>query len=109
MGRDSIVPNLISGSRMSGIIDAINKVEQIIKDTASYLFADNETPAGAIDDSNTVYTLADSPYPSLSLKLYLNGVYQTAGGEDYTLSGTTITFINAPWTGSILRAFYRYR
>ncbi len=94
---------------MMGVVDAINKLERTIKATASYLYADDETPAGTINGTNKVFTLAESPDPDLSLRLYLNGSYQSPAGEDYTLSGITITFVNAPLTSSVLRAFYRYK
>lgn len=63
----------------------------------------SETPSGTINGSNTSFSLAQTPNTD-SLLLYLNGAFQTPGGVDYTLSGTTITFVNAPLTGSILRA-----
>jgi hypothetical protein len=41
--------------------------------------------------------------------LYLNGQYITAGaGEDYTISGSTITMAAAPIVGDKLRANYPY-
>jgi len=70
-------------------------------------YADNETPSGTIDGSNKTFTLANSPSPADSLMLFVNGVFQTSG-EDYSLSGDTITFTVAPPSGSIIRAFYRY-
>jgi len=70
-------------------------------------FADNETPSGTVDGSNKTFTLANSPSPADSLMLFVNGVFQTSG-EDYSLSGDTITFTVAPPSGSIIRAFYRY-
>lgn len=109
MTRRSIVPDIMKNAGMAGVVDAINKLEGTIKSTASYLYADNETPSGVIDGSNKVFTLADSPDPDLSLKLYLNGEYQAPAGENYTLSGITINFIVAPPVDSILRAFYRYK
>lgn len=71
-------------------------------------FANNETPSGLINSSNVTFTLSNSPSPAASLQLYMNGQLQVAGGIDYSLSGNTITFIYAPLTGSILRAFYRF-
>ena len=71
-------------------------------------FADNETPSGTINGSNTAFTLANTPNPTASLKVSLNGFLQSASGVDYSLSGTTITFNTAPRTGSILRVSYRY-
>jgi len=71
------------------------------------LFADAEVPGGTINGSNTAFTLANSPDPSGSLELYLNGQFQTSG-TDYTLSGNAITMTVAPSTGDSLLAFYRY-
>ena len=105
----SLIPSLLSASGMKGVIDAINKLDSAINNTASYLFIDNETPSGLINGSNKVFTLAYNPDPNLSLRVYLNGVYQSPAGEDYTLSGITITFINALMSNSILRAFYRHK
>ena len=73
--------------------------------TSGTYFYYNETPTGAIDGVNTVFTLANNPNPDSSLEVILNGQILTAGG-DYTLSGTTITFANAPLEGSILRVNY---
>jgi hypothetical protein len=75
---------------------------------AIFTFIDNETPSGTIDGSNKEFTLANTPSPAASVILLLNGAYQTPAGEDYTLVTATITFENAPVSGSILRAFYRY-
>ena len=52
------------------------------------------TPTGAINGSNTTYTV---PSHTIGL-LFRNGVLQGAGGEDYTESGTggtTITYVTA--------------
>lgn len=59
-----------------------------------------ETPAGAVDGVNDEFELSHEP---ASLLLFLNGVLQTLG-DDYTLSGTTITFATAPFTGDVLSA-----
>lgn len=67
----------------------------------------NETPTGAVNDSNVTYTLAHSPTSQNALKLYMNGVLQIAG-VDFTLSGSTVTMTLAPTSGSYLRAFYPY-
>ena len=109
MADESLIPSLLSASGMQGVIDALNKIKDATNNTASYLFKDNETPAGAIDGANKVFTLADNPNPNLSLRVYLDGVYKSAEGEDYTLSGITITFVNAPAVGSVLRVYYRYK
>lgn len=71
-------------------------------------FVDAETPAGLINGSNTVFTLADAPSPLTSLTVYRNGLLQTLN-LDYTLSGNVITFASAsaPQTGDLLAASYR--
>lgn len=71
-------------------------------------FSDNETPSGTINGTNAVFTLANTPSPAGSLNLYLNGQLMKAGGEDFTLATATITFVDAPPSGSILLASYRY-
>lgn len=60
-----------------------------------------ETPSGAINDSNVTFTVANTPK-----FIQLNGAVQEDGGVDYTLSVLTITFVNPPPTGSILRSYY---
>ncbi len=71
-------------------------------------FADNETPSGTIDGFNQIFTLAAPPVPESSLLVYRNGILQKSA-YDYTLSGNTITFIEAatPQTGDVLLASYR--
>lgn len=71
-------------------------------------FADNEVPAGAIDGSNAVFTLLNAPVAS-SLKLYKNGM-RLQEGNDFTLSGNSITYLagQVPQVGDTHLADYRY-
>jgi hypothetical protein len=71
-------------------------------------FVDAETPAGTINGTNAVFTLAQSPNPGSSLSIYRNGLLQKLT-TDYTVSSNAITFVTAsrPQTGDILTAFYR--
>lgn len=78
---------------------------QKIRRSGSGAQVHNEVPSGAIDGVNAVFTLQFNPTQS-SLKLYLNGARQKAGGEDFTLSVGTITFTVAPTTNSIILADY---
>jgi hypothetical protein len=71
-------------------------------------FSDAEVPGGALNGSNTAFTLAHAPSPAGSLALALNGVILKAGGVDYTLSGTGITMAGAPASVDALLAWYRY-
>lgn len=64
------------------------------------------TPTGTINGSNTTFTIPSAPDGG-SLLLVLDGKLLDPGGsDDYTLSGTTITFNTAPATGSKLSYFY---
>lgn len=72
-------------------------------------FVWNETPGGTVNGSNAAFTLAGGPSPSNSLLLFKNGMLQRAGsGNDFTLSGSTVTFEagNIPATGDVLLASY---
>lgn len=70
-------------------------------------FVDKEVPSGAINGANVTYVLANTPIAG-SEHIYLNGILQESGaGNDYTISGATITYLTAPLTGDKLRASYR--
>ena len=93
-----------SEKQLSEIVDILNKINRsIINNFATPAY--NETPVGTIDGANDTFTLANTPATD-SLQIFLNGMYQTGGGEDYTLTGNSIVFVSAPLTNSILRAFY---
>jgi hypothetical protein len=70
-------------------------------------FVDKEVPSGSINGSNTSFSLANTPVAG-SEHVYLNGVLQESGsGNDYTISGATITMLTAPLSGEKLRVSYR--
>jgi len=69
-------------------------------------FVVRETPSGAVNSSNTTYTLASTPLAGTE-QVFLNGILQEPGaGNDYTISGGTITYLTAPVTGDRLRVSY---
>ena len=75
---------------------------------SSAIFVFNEIPSGLVDDENTVYTLANTP-TSGTVLVYRNGLLQAEGvGQDYTIVGGEITFIEAPLLGNILSCSYHY-
>ena len=93
----------------TGISDELTADEELIIaaiEDDSY-FVDNIVPSGTINGSNTAFTLPSTPNPADSLKLQYNGQLMKAGGEDYTLSGATVTLNVAPISGDILLASYR--
>lgn len=69
-------------------------------------FVTRETPSGTINGSTTAFTLANTPLSGTEM-VFLNGVLQDSGGNDYSISGTTITFVTAPATGDKIRVSYQ--
>lgn len=72
-------------------------------------WANEEIPAGQIDGVTVSFALAHAPTPPASLQLVLNGmVLHSGAGNDFTLSGSIITFAYAPAAGSSLICWYEY-
>lgn len=66
----------------------------------------NETPAGAIDGSNTAFTVANTPSDPSTVMLWLNGQLLTQG-SDFSVSGKNIAFLcDAPRTDDVLLTMY---
>ncbi len=66
----------------------------------------NEVPSGAIDGVNVTFTLAFTPVVG-SVRVRLNGLGQVVGvSNDYTISGSVITYNTAPVTGDSLEVDY---
>lgn len=74
-------------------------------DTTGIGFSDNEVPAGTIDGVNKVFTLANTPNPATSLRVYYNSGRQTG---TYSLVGTQLTLNFTPQPGDLLVTDYRY-
>jgi len=69
-------------------------------------FVVRETPTGAINGVNVTFTLANTPVAGTE-QIFLNGILQEPGaGNDYTISGATITYLTAPLTNDRLKATY---
>lgn len=64
-----------------------------------------EVPSGAINSSNTTFTLAHTPSSPESLKITVDRLLASYG-VDYTLSGNTVTMAWAPATGSEMFSYY---
>lgn len=72
------------------------------------VFVNAEAPVGAFDDVNTTFALGNTPI-SGSMELYLNGTLLSEG-DDYTISGSTITFTapaDSGFAGTPFLAYYR--
>jgi hypothetical protein len=64
-------------------------------------------PTGTINSSNTSFTLSPTPTVAANVNCFLNGLQQRQGaGNDYTISGATITYLTAPATGSTLNCLW---
>lgn len=64
-----------------------------------------EIPAGVIDGSNADFAVAFTPVLGTE-QVYLNGLLQESGGEDYAIAGDTITFVNPPLSGDRVLVSY---
>jgi len=64
-----------------------------------------EAPSGTINGSTVEFTLANTPVSGTE-ELFLNGLLQNAGGNDYTIAADTITMEVAPETGDALLCSY---
>lgn len=84
----------------------------IAVNSATFLLVANyvvrESPTGTINGVNATFNLAATPIAGTE-EIYVNGILQNSGaGNDYTISGATITFLSGaiPQTGDIVRVTY---
>lgn len=64
-------------------------------------------PTGTINGSNTSFSLSPTPAAAANVNCFMNGLQQQQGaGNDYTISGATITYLTAPPTGSKLNCLW---
>jgi len=69
-------------------------------------FVVRETPTGSINGANTTFTLANTPIAGTE-QVFQNGLLlQPLAGNDYTISGATITMLTAPPTGDKILVTY---
>jgi hypothetical protein len=95
--KDSTIPN--------------TKIEPAVFSSAGSIFTDKEDLAAQIQTppGNLVFTLANAPFPG-SEHVFWRGTLRKgspATGFEYTLAGSTITFLVAPETGDDLVVSYR--
>lgn len=112
---ENAVPTLIGVSSSDGVTPVLVYVDptthRILVDNTGGVgtnFSDNETITGAINGSNAIFVLANTPSPALSLQFYVNGQLMAPVGVDYSLTTATVTLNIAPPSGSILQAYFRY-
>jgi len=98
--------NVATDTALSGDVSITNTgVTSIASGLAAHIVT-REVPSGTIDGTNTVFTLANTPVVGTEC-VFENGLLQQSGvGNDYTISGATITFTTAPDAGSRLLVNY---
>lgn len=75
----------------------------------NFTFDNEEGPAGILNGVNVTFTLNFAPFPATSLRLVYNGLTLRSGaGNDFTISGNTITMLYAPTAGSNFVAWYTH-
>lgn len=99
-----LTPTTLSGdvSAVSGS-GAVTLDSNVVK-ASNYVV--RETPSGAVNGSNTSFTLAHTPVSGTE-QVFLNGLLQEPGvGNDYTVNGASITMLFAPATNDKIRVTY---
>jgi hypothetical protein len=91
------------------LVDPVTRGHSVAVPTVTYTLPKDETPSGTVNGVNDTFTLTESPSPTASLKLFVDGVMMTQGTH-YTLAGATVTFGASyiPVSGQTIFASYRY-
>lgn len=98
-----LTPVTLSGDATVTAAGVLTLVSTVVKEAD---IVTRETPTGSVNGANTTFTLANTPIVGTE-QVFLNGVLQEPGaGNDYTISGVTITYLSAPVTGDRLRVNY---
>jgi hypothetical protein len=87
----------------------LHNASTISHSNISNIFVTRETPDGAVNGTNTDFVIDFIP-ASGTEEVFVNGVLQNSGGgNDYTITGTTITFLSGavPQTGDVIVVSYR--
>lgn len=86
----------VSGTGVVALATSVVKTSNVIT---------RETPSGTVNGSNVTFTLANTPVSGTEC-VFVNGILQDAGGNDYSISTATITFVTAPESGDKIRVNY---
>jgi hypothetical protein len=106
----STTPAITMSTTVTGLLKGNGTAVSAATASTDYMapasFVTRETPSGTVNGSTTAFTLANTPLSGTE-EVFLNGVLQDSGGNDYSISGTTITFVTAPATGDKIRVNYQ--
>lgn len=104
---DWAIVTLIAQGSAAGTWDTHLALSSTSAGLTSGNFVTRETPSGSVNGSNTAFTLANTPTAGTE-EVFLNGLLQEPGaGNDYTISGASITYLSAPISGDKIRVNYR--
>ena len=109
----SIVTTLANSGVVAGTYNSVTVNAKGIVTAASNVaamsaanFVTRETPTGAVNGTNVTFTLANTPVVGTE-HVYINGLLMEPGaGNDYTISGPTITTLFTLQTGDKIRVSY---
>jgi len=105
---DATADNAVLTNQPTGGTDLAISTTKYVDDQLAALPTEvyNELPS--VTDGSANVTLANTP-TSGTERVYLNGVRQAPGSSnDYTISGTTVTFSSALNTGDVVLVDYKY-
>ncbi|MBD3904488.1 hypothetical protein NAL32_07565 [Chryseobacterium sp. Ch-15] len=107
---DLLTSGVVAGTYNSVVVDVYGRVISAsnipVMSPSNYIV--RETPSGVINGTNAVFSLANIPLAGKEM-IYLNGqLLEPGSGNDYTISGATITMLSVPVVGDIIRATYYY-
>lgn len=90
------------------VLQSVNGVNSWSVPPTAPNFSDAEVPTGTVNGTNAVFTLAHQPVVG-SNPLVIRNIPQSPG-NDYTISGSTITFASGsiPQTGDTVLVWYRF-
>lgn len=88
------------------IINGSGQLQAIVSAIATIVYIVGEIPSGTLDGSNKAFSLNQAPLGNL-LDVYRDGILMRIN-DDYTLSGSLITFATAPASVSSLRVDYQW-
>lgn len=99
-----------TGAGVSGTVLGNAVTETIAGGGTSFTPVKNEIPSDPINGSNTVFNLAHTPLYGVIVVLNSGTLTPTTGGTigDYALSGSVVTFVIPPPTGSIITFSYEF-
>lgn len=91
------------GDGLEIVSDAVTVTSAVLQKTSIMV---REVPSGIINGSNCIFTLSSTPTSGKEM-IFKRGLLMNAGsGNDYTISGNTITFTSAPKSGDTILAVY---